>query len=231
MELRPALIDSKIARNALPVGAQSASEIQRVMTAIDRIGGLYDALRAASEARSPHETVEALAMRYEKQYSKCVSRAKEVTADAIASLEAYGDAARAAAISQTGLRQPPDNAQEIRSALRQMSQEDRGRAVERAFKDHDIEILASIYEQNAVTWGGVDAPIDVQFNLMVEQASPEVVQAREACDVAFESLKFAADAFAESASKWRDPIAAERGRLQQQEFEKAEAAIEAATSD
>lgn len=228
MELRPALLDSAITLENLAPRHREATEIRTILRAIDKLGGLYDAVRSVNEAVNPNETREARAMRYEEQYRKAVRHAKELTADALERLDSWEKTAEVAALHQAGLTTAPDNAAEIRAALRGMDKGEREKAIETAFESRDPDILSSIYQQNPILWGGVDGPLDQQFALYVDQAAPEAKDARETGKYALDGLRMATDAFAEAATKWRDPEGAALGYQQQEQYDEANAALQAA---
>lgn len=228
MDIRPALLNSAIARRNVPPAFQSTREVAQALTTIDRVADLHDALEAASKTISPHETQEARAMRYENQYTKAVAKAKDVTGQALIALEDFDEQTKTAAIMESGLGEPPANAVEIRAALRSMPKGEREQAISKAFEDSDTDILASVFRQNPVVWGGVKAPIANQFDLFIDQAAPQAIAARKASEAAFEGLRLAGEAFAEAATKWRQSHLAAKGQQQQQEFEEAGAKLDAA---
>lgn len=49
------------------------------------------------------------------------------------------------AVRDSGLADEPKSAPEIRSALRSLSASDREKAIATAFRENDVEVLASIY--------------------------------------------------------------------------------------
>jgi hypothetical protein len=228
MEIRSALLKSDTTRNNLRPGMERVSEIGAALAAIDRMGGLYDAIRQVHEAVNPQETIEARAMRYEKQFGKTVSEARRIAEQAGGLLDSYARSIHAQAIDKAGLSSQPVDGPEIRSALRAMPQAERDKAVNAAFERGDVEVLSAIYGRNPVTWGGTTKPLDKQFQLHVEKAAPELVQEREALDKTMEGLTLAVDTFVKSAEKWRDPLTAAKGFAQEKEFEQAEAALRAA---
>ena len=227
MEIRSVLLKSETTRNNLRPGMESRPEIAQALGTIDRMGGLYDAIRQVNEAVNPDETPTARAMRYEKQFNKTVAEARSAALKAGELLGSYEHSIRAQAISKAGLSSQPLDGPEIRSALRAMPQAERDRAVNEAFKRGDVEVLSSIHGRNPVTWGGTTKPLDKQFQLYVETAAPEMVKEKEALEKTFEGLSLAVDAFVQSAEKWRDPLTAAKGFQQAEEFEAAEAALKA----
>jgi hypothetical protein len=227
MEIRSALLKSDTTRNNLRLGMEARSEIATALGAIDRIGGLYDAIRQVHEAVNPQETVEARAMRYEKQFQNTVAEARNTALKAGEFLDSYARSIYSQAIEKAGLSVQSVDGPEIRSALRAMPQAERDKAVNEAFKRGDVEVLSSIYGRNPVTWGGTTKPLDKQFQLYVETAAPEMVQEKEALDKTMEGLTLAVDTFVASAEKWRDPLTAARGFQQAEEYEAADAALKA----
>lgn len=228
IEIRSALLKSDTTRNNLRPGMDKASEIATALGAIDRIGGLYDAIRQVHEAVNPHETIEARAMRYEKQFNKTVTEARRIAEQAGALLDTFSQSVRGRAVERAGLSSQPVDGAEIRSALRAMPQEERDKAINAAFERGDVEVLSSIFGRNPVTWGGTTKPLDKQFQLHIEMAAPELVHEREALDKTTEGLTLAVDTFVKSAEKWRDPLTAAKGFAQEKEYEQAEAALRAA---
>ncbi|MEE4537560.1 MAG: hypothetical protein V2J51_03590 [Erythrobacter sp.] len=227
MEIRSPLLSSKLARENLGKKAD-VYEINRALNAIDNIGQLYDALSAAQKSVDPLETPQARAMRYETQYLKATAKGEEVLLGAMESLNNLAATIKQQALFQAGLTDPPASAQEIRASLRSMSQADRDKAIADAFESNDREVLASIYGNNRVTWGGTTNALDSQFEAYVERNSPDARANREAVSKAAEATNLAFDTFAKSANDWRDPLNAAKGYAQQEEFDKADAALKAA---
>lgn len=230
MEIRSALLNSAVTLNNLMPGQASKPEIARALAAIDRMGNLYDSLKAAQSTVSPHETPEARAMRYERQFKSAVSKAREVALEAAGGLDVLSQVIEAAALGQAGLGESPASGAEIRASLRGMSQDDRDKAIADAFKRGDTEVLASIYGQNRVTWGGTSKPLDQQFQHFIQKAAPEAQAGREAVSKALEGLELATETFVTSAEAWREPEAAARGYQQLEEYDLAEQALKEALS-
>ncbi|MFN3473839.1 MAG: hypothetical protein ACK4ZW_07315 [Blastomonas sp.] len=227
-EIRSALLNSETTRNNLMPGKDKWPEISHALGGIDRIGSLYDAIRKVHEASNPHETPEARAMRYEKQYLSVVAETKKIAYEAAGKLDGFAESIRARALHEAGLTSQPLTGPEIRASLRAMSQADRDKAIHEAFESGDNEVLSSIYNHNRVTWGGTSKPLDVHFNLYIDKAAPDSVSDREALDKATEGLDLAVGAFLDSAKKWRDPLTASKGFAQEKQYEQAEAALKAA---
>jgi hypothetical protein len=206
------------------------SEIQRVFQTIDNLRALDDALEAAMKARSPEETPEARAMRYAKQYEDATSKARELTKAAVASLDAFANAANASALERSGLSMTPPSASEIRTALRSMDSTERRALIEKAAETGDVEILASIYGKNPILWGGVDLPMEAIFTSFVDRFAPERAAIVEAADTAAKHLELAYGGFHDSALRRRDPAAIEKGERMAEEFSQAEAMLRKALS-
>lgn len=228
MDIRSPLLNSKIARDNVMGAGLNVPEVNQSFDVIDHLGTLYDALKAAQKTVSPMETPEARALRYEKQFTKSVARARDLTVSAIERLDAFAASLQSKAVAEAGLAEEPSSAPEIRSALRSMPAEDREKAIAKAFRENDVEVLASIYRASQVTWGGTKEPVAEMFALYVDKASPELVRQREAVASVTQGLELAAGTFIKSATKWRDPAAAERGERQQEEYAQADAALKAA---
>lgn len=77
MDIRSPLLDSKIARDNIMGAGLNVPEVNQSFEAIDSLGALYDALKAAQKTVNPTETPEARALRYEQQFTKSVARARE----------------------------------------------------------------------------------------------------------------------------------------------------------
>jgi hypothetical protein len=228
MEIRSPLLNSATHRNNLRPGAASRSEIAQTLTAIDRMGQLYDTLRAVNEAVNPEETPTARAMRYEKQFNNAVKKARDTALEAAGRLDFYAQTLETRALEVAGLASQPANASEIRSALRAMPEKDRDEAIKDAFDRKDASILSAIFRQTPLLWGGSKLPLDEAFKLYVREAAPDVVEEMESVSKVTEGLNLATDTFLKSAEKWRDPLTAAKGFQQAQEFEAAEAALKAA---
>jgi|GEM_PF-3988781 len=67
MEIRSPPLNSVSTRNALMLDTSQSPEITQALGTIDQIGKIYDAVRNVHETVNPKETVEARAIRYEKQ--------------------------------------------------------------------------------------------------------------------------------------------------------------------
>lgn len=132
------------------------------------------------------------------------------------------------AVRDSGLADEPKSAPEIRSALRSLSASDREKAIATAFRENDVEVLASIYRARPVTWGGTKEPVTEMFAFYIDKASPELVQQRQAIESVSQGVELAAETFIRSAQKWRDPVAAARGEQQRDEFQRADVALKAA---
>lgn len=227
MEIRSPLLSSKIARDGIGEKLAADLDFSHALAAIDKMGSLYDAMSAAQKSVSPHETIEARAMRYEKQFNQAKAKAQAVLEDAYSRLQTRMETIRAAGLFQSGLSSPPEGEQEIRAALRGMNQKDRDKALTDAFERGDVQVLASIRGANPVTWGGSTLPLDQQFDAFIDEVTPELVAQRKAIRDTVQALELATDAFLDAAGKWHDPLAAERGRQQQEEYERADAALKA----
>ncbi len=228
MEIRSALLNSTTTRNTLMPDATSIPEINQALGAIDQIGKVYDALRHVHGTVNPKETVEARAMRYEKQFVASITHARGMATQAAEKLDNLAQTIRARALAEAGLAAAPASAQEIRAALRSLSQKERDKAIADAFKRGDAEVLASIYGSNRVTWGGASQPLEAQFEQYIDKAAPEAVRQRDALEQTMQGLEMAVDTFVRSAQKWREPAAAERGFEQEADYGKAEAELKAA---
>lgn len=217
-------LSSTSARKGLSQYADNL-EIQRVFQTIDNLRALDNALEAAMKAKSPDETPEARAMRYAKQYDDVTAKARELTKAAIASVDAFANAANNSALEKSGLSMTPPSATEIRAALRGMDPKERRALIEKAAETGDVEILASVYGKNPVLWGGVDLPMDTIFTSFVDRAAPERAALVEAADSAAKHIELAYGGFSDSASRRRDPAAQERGERMAEEYSEAETMI------
>jgi len=228
MEIRSPLLNSATHRNNLRPGADARSEISQTLGVIDRLGQLYDTLRAVNEAVNPEETPTARAMRYEKQFNHAVKKAKDTALEAAGRLDFYAQTLETQALEESGLASQPVNASEIRAALRSMPEKDRDAAIKDAFDRKDASILSAIYRQTPLLWGGSKLPLDEAFKLYVRDAAPDVMRDMEAVAKVTEGLNLATDTFLNSAEKWRDPLTAAKGFAQAEEFDKADAALKSA---
>lgn len=227
MDIRSPLLSSAIARKSIGEKLAADSDFSYALGTIDQMGSLYDAMHAAQKSVSPHETIEARAMRYEKQFEQAKAKAERVLENVYSRLQGRMEAIRSAGLFQAGLASPPEGAQEIRAALRGMTPKERDKAISDAFERGDVQVLGSIRDANPVTWGGTGLPIDQQFDVYVDRVSPDLVEQRKAIRDTVQAIELATDAFLDAAGKWHDPLAAERGRQQQAEFERADAALKA----
>lgn len=229
--IRSPLLSSKVARQALGENFPVSTELQYALNTIDSFGSLYDALAKAQKSINPQESPEARAMRYEKQYQQAVAKVERALDDTMGRIEAFKEGIRAAGLFQAGLKDEPKDAAEIRAALRSMTPKERDKAIKDAFDSGDAQILTSIRAANPVTWGGSSMPLEPMFDAFIDRVTPELVKQRAAMQKVTQSLKLATEAFFNGAEEWRDPLAAEKGRQQQAEFERAEAELKAAMGD
>jgi hypothetical protein len=225
MDIRSPLLNSNIARDAIAGSGLNDLAVTDALAAIDKLGNLHDALHEAQKSIDPAETAEARAMRYEAQFTRAVERGRDVATAVMGRLMTTAAEIEARGIEAAGLASEPRSAAEIRAALRSMSPAEREKAISRAFETRDSEVLASIYNASGVTWGGTKAPVGERFRVYIDEVSPETVVQRQAADSLMQSLELAAEAFTKAAKKWRDPIAAERGRQQQEHHQRADRAL------
>lgn len=230
METKSALLSSNTARNILGTFVNHA-EIGHTLNAIDRLGGLHDALRLARDAKSPDETPEARALRYERQFKASYDKARDLAVQAEEKLNAFVQSAHAVSMQRSGLNSPPANADEIRTALRAMPANERQAFIGKAFDLGDTEILASIHGKHHILWGGIDGPLEPLFEQYLTKADPDRQGRMSAAEEAKRALGLAADAFTEKAKEWRDPAALECGQQQEAEFKEATEAISRALGE
>jgi len=87
-EMRMTLLNSETTRKALDPKHAVTYEISQSLNAIDGLGRLYDALSQTRHAVNPKETVEAAAMRYDKQYTEAMAKANDLAEGAARKLDA-----------------------------------------------------------------------------------------------------------------------------------------------
>lgn len=212
-------------------GADRA-EIVSMLSTIDQLGRLHDGLQASSASTSPTETPEARAMRVERQFQTAGAKAKQIATDAAARLERLTAGLETNAIEEAGLAKQSLNASEIRAALRGMKPAERDKAIEAAFENKDTEILSAVFQQNPILWGGNSmGALDVRFKLHINEAAPQAMAEMETVSKAMTSLEMATSAFIEASNGMRQPALAERGQQQQEQHDRAQAALNAALGE
>jgi hypothetical protein len=230
--LKPSFLFTDTHRNVLEGRAGATrSEIAATLATITQMSSLYDGLAAAAQSQSPHETPQARAMRVEQQFNSAGAKVKRIATEGFHRLETLTKCLETNAIEESGLGNASMNAAEIRAALRSMKPAEREKAIEAAFEAKDTEVLAAIYKQNPILWGGSTGALDVKFKMHIHDAAPQAMAEMETVSKALASLEMATSAFIEGSNELRQPTLAEEGRKQQEEHERAQAALTAALKD
>jgi hypothetical protein len=171
-------------------------------------------------------------MRVERQFQTAGAKAKQIATDAAARLERLTAGLETNAIEEAGLAKQSLNASEIRAALRGMKPAERDKAIEAAFENRDTEVLSAVFQQNPILWGGNSkGGLDVRFKLHINQAAPQAMAEMQTVSKAMTSLEMATSAFIEASNGMRQPALAERGQQQQEQHDRAQAALNAALGE
>lgn len=225
--LRPPSLSSTSARRLL--GHREEPIFGSVLQAIDNLASLYDGLDAVRRNQSPLHTAEANALAYRKQHEAAAARAEALVKAQIAKLVDYEDNAKRAAFQKAGLSADPRGGDEIRAALRAMSQRQRDAAVAAAADRGDAGVLAAImHSPSPILTGAITVPIETLTRQFVERAAPELNRDLTDVEAGVETLGMAWQAFQKASAELRDIGAEQRGDVGEAAARDAAAALSAA---
>jgi hypothetical protein len=223
---RPATLSSRAARTGLAHCKHFAAT--GIAQAIDQLGGLYDGLAAVRAAQNPMHTAEARAQAYKKQFEAAQKRGEEILKRGVDQMVSFQADAEDAAREKAGLNRSVPHAAEIRSALRNMTQAERDKAMSDSLAAGDTEPLLSCMGANPILTGRFTTPMEVHLKLLMETAAPELVQARADLEAMGNHLSVAAGAFRKASEAMRDLNAEQRGEQGEQLAAEAERKLAAA---
>ena len=223
---RPATLSSRAAYASLSHCNHSA--VTGITRAIDQLAGLYDGLASVRAAQNPMHTAEARAQAYKKQFEAAQKRAEEILRGAVGDMASFQADAESAARTKAGLDRSVPHAAEIRSALRNMTQAERDKAMSDSLAAGDTEPLLSCMGANPILTGRFTTPMEVHLKLLMETAAPELVQARADLESMGNHLSVAAGAFRKASEAMRDLNAEQRGEQGEQLAAEAERKLAAA---
>jgi len=226
--MKPVLLSSKNLSRLMTENGRNSYAFVRARTAIDQMSSLFDSLDTLHRTPSPNMTMEGRALRYRQQFEKAMQASKQSALAAVEALNAHeAELVRDAEIA-AGLHKHVDTAtaQEIRSALRAMSQAERDRVVREAALAGDATIIQAIRSAaSPLLTGPISVPMDEMIRVMIEQASPELGAQLEDISTAADLLEGAVAAFTREAQSRRDPMLEARAEQQSEATRRAEAAL------
>jgi hypothetical protein len=138
-------------------------------------------------------------------------------------LNSRRDRLRNAAIERSGLNGNYPQGEEVRSALRELSPQDRDKAVQEAVDSGDAWIVGSVVRYPDLLTGKLSLSKAMLTDVFIERASPELHDELAAIDTAFEHLALAEDSFSREAERMRDIEAENRADADRKAIDEAEA--------
>ena len=223
----PALLSSKAIRDQLSHRAEA--EFHGAATVIDDMRAKFEALRVLHATPDPAMTKEARALRYAKQLELARKHVLKAATNAVNHLSELEDKLRAAAISKAGLdkRLPPHEESEVRAALRGMTDKERTKAiVDAAQRGNSLLLNAVRYAPDVVTIGKHTAPVGELFELVLNNAAPDLKSSLADIEAAVNHVTLAAGAFGKHTEELRDPILEARGEENNAALREAEKALQ-----
>nr|BBD50120.1 hypothetical protein [Haliea sp. ETY-M] len=190
-----------------------------------QLSSLYDSLATLHDTPDPSRTKESRALRYKQQHETATKKATQLLERATANREQLIQDARAAAYERTGLNQtlPHAEAQEMRAALRELSEEDRTKALQRASQAGDAKLLKAVLDApSPVLIGPISMPLNTMVDVMLDNAAPDHRQDIQDAESAFTHFEIALEAFTTSTEGMRDPLLEAAAEQQQEAITKAE---------
>lgn len=228
-KLKSALLNSRSARRILEHRAESV-EFARLFRAIDQINDLYDSLHVLHTTADPTLTRQSKALKYKGQYDRAMEATKRATTTAVSALvdleeQATREAEREAGFHKLG----QDELQEIRTALRAMTIQQRDQAIKEAAEKGDAAILQAIRSApSPVLVGQHNLPIDTLMDHALAQVRPDLPQLKADIKAALGFLDGAVTAFAKDTAAMREPHLEEAAARSARESEAAESKLSAA---
>lgn len=172
---------------------------------VDQLAALYEGLQAVRESQSPLETREANALAYRQRYDAAVARAENLVRAPVERCVDFEASSKAAAMKAAGIAADPPRADEIRTALRSMSQADRDRAVTQAMDRGDAAVIAAIiHAPSPIVVGEFSIPLETMTAHFLDKANPHLAKDAEDFETAVETVKMAWDGFQRGARSLRD---------------------------
>jgi len=233
-KMKSVMLSSKMLRQTMSEkGLTGTYAFVRTVTAIDELNRLRDALEVLHSTPSPNLTKEGRALRYKQQFDKAAAAAERAAMAATEALNDHEAALIRDAEIRAGLHKhvPEATQQEIRAALRSMSQEDRDRAVREAAQRGDANVIQAVRNApSPLLTGAITAPMESLVGLLIQKTAPELGQQRQDVEVAYMHLQGATGAFGKEANAMRDPQLESAAGAQEAATKAADAAIDAAAA-
>jgi hypothetical protein len=226
---RPPLLQADIARQNLRPTSLDLPEVAETVAVIDQLATVWTALDTVRRTADPTLTEEARALRYRAAWERAAESATAAVRRAATKLAEAQDRLRREARGRAGLLTDYGSAEEIRSVLRGLSQEDRDAAISHAATVGDAHVMAAIQAHELLV-GPTTIPIRMLTDDYVAQRAPEQVASIADMGAALEHLELAFGQFSRSAADMRDLRAEVRGDEGVRAAHEAEAALGAALS-
>lgn len=222
--LRSPLLTNAISRPRL--GHRAEPVFEALHATIDQLGNLYDGLDGVRENQSPLKTAEQNALDYRAKYDRARGRAEQLVKAQMQKLIDHQIAVETAANRSAGIHQDPALGQEIRAALRGMTQEARDRAIVKAFEAGEPTVIAAvIHSPTAILTGEITAPVKTLTEQFVEKANPGLRADLNDTESALEILGLAWDSYQKATADLRDKGAETRGEAGDAAAREAEATL------
>jgi hypothetical protein len=204
-------------------------EIGDAVRVVDQLAGIWSALDDVRSSADPTLSPEARAHRYRAAWERAAETATTAVRRAALRLTEAQDRLRREARGRAGLSADYDDAEELRSVLRAMSQEDRDAAIAHAADSGDAHIMAAIQGHKLLV-GPTSIPIAVITDSYVSERAPDEVARIADIGSALEHLELAFGQFRKSAEDMRDRGAEVRADEGVRAAREAEAALGTALS-
>lgn len=211
---RPGVINSRGVRKAFDRRSDNPL-FGKLFNEVDSAVLAFDGLLAVKGAPNPTRTREANALEMKRQIEGTVSTVKrKLTAVYDEILSAAEKRIRAAEV-WAGVDKDPAGGDEVRRALREMTEKQRQAALDRAVANGDRIVLASIANApSEITVGTFRSPPSLAIDQWVRDNNPGLAEDIADYRGAMEHINMIVDSFDQGANKLRDRVAeeaAERG--------------------
>ena len=221
--IRPAMLSSAAARKALD--HLNVEEFEYTFKTIDQLSEVWSSLSILRETADSRLTREARALAYRDQHRKAQEHAGTLLRVATERLEARRNTLRNDAFKRAGLLEQYPQAEEVRKALRELSQAERDSAISEAIDRGDAWIIASIRNFPPLLTGKLTMSREMIEDLFVDRAAPELREQMTEIDTALQSLDFAASSFNAATEEMRDIEAEDKANADAAKVAEAEAAF------
>lgn len=226
--IRSPLMSKTFARNA--IGHRTESQFTRVLSLIEDANTTLSGLELLHSTANPDLTKTARALQYKKRYDQTTERIKREATTIYGELADFRDKRIYAAEVKAGLHNDYSQAdlQEIRAAMKGMSDQVRNKFVADAAQNGDAIVLQAVRTApHSVVIGSISTPVDELIKILLDKHDPELAQTLEDVEIASQSVENVATGFLKSAGALRDPVLEEQGQQQQAAILQAEQVLNA----